>query len=91
MGYPFFRDPDSTALMFSLAGPPVWIVRLIALAVIAWLWLRAQRRRWPRGETLEWIVGAQLAILATGSTLHNNYLVWLLPYFGFLAIAANEC
>lgn len=90
LGYPFFRDPDSTALMFSLSGPPVWIVRLAAIAVIAWLLLRAQRRHWARGETLEWIVGAQLAILATGSTLHNNYLVWLLPYFGFLTFAANE-
>jgi len=36
------------------------------------------------------IVGAQLAILAAGATLHNNYMVWLLPYFGALAIATNE-
>jgi Glycosyltransferase family 87 len=90
IGYPFTRDPDSTALMFSLAGPLVWIVRLAALGVIGWLLLRAQRRRWGRGETLDWIVGAQLAILAAGATLHNNYMVWLLPYFGALAIATNE-
>jgi len=89
IGYPFIRDPDSTALMFSLTEPAVWIVRLAALGVIAWLLLRAQRRRWERGATLEWIVGAQLAILAAGATLHNNYLVWLLPYFGALAIS-NE-
>jgi len=68
----------------------VWIVRLAALGVIGWLLLRAQRRRWGRGETLDWIVGAQLAILAAGATLHNNYMVWLLPYFGALAIATNE-
>ena len=80
----------STALMFSLAGPPAWVVRLTAIAVIAWLLLRAQRRRWRRGETLDWLIGAQVAILAIGSTLHNNYLVWLLPYFGCLAIAEKE-
>jgi Glycosyltransferase family 87 len=90
IGYPFTRDPDSTALTFFLSGPWVWIVRLAALGVIGWLLVRAQRRQWGRGETLEWIVGAQLAILAAGATLHNNYLVWLLPYFGALAIATNE-
>ena len=90
IGYPFTRDPDSTALMFSLTGPMVWIVRLIALAVIGWLLWRAQRRHWAHVEMLEWILGAQLAILAAGATLHNNYLVWLLPYFGALAIASDE-
>jgi hypothetical protein len=90
IGYPFTRDPDSTALMFLLPGPWAWIVRLAALGVMGWLLLRAQRRQWARGETLDWIVGAQLAILAAGATLHNNYMVWLLPYFGALAIATNE-
>jgi hypothetical protein len=90
MGYPFTRDPDSTALMFSLTEPMVWLVRLAALGVIGWLLLRAQRRQWARVETLEWIAGGQLAILAAGATLHNNYLVWLLPYFGALAIVTNE-
>jgi hypothetical protein len=90
LGYPFSRDPDSTAWLFSLTGPMVWIVRLAALAIIGWLLLRAQRRHWTRAATLEWIIGAQLAILAAGTTLHNNYLVWLLPYFGALAIATSE-
>jgi len=90
IGYPLTRDPDSTALMYSLPGPLAWIVRLAVLGVIGWLLLRAQRRQWARGETLDWIVGAQLAILAAGATLHNNYLVWLLPYFGALAITTNE-
>jgi hypothetical protein len=90
IGYPFSRGPDSTALMFSLSEPLVWIVRLAAAAVIVWLLLRGQRRRWAHSDTLDWIVGAQLAILAAGATLHNNYLVWLLPYFGALAIETNE-
>jgi hypothetical protein len=89
LGYPFTRDPDSTALIFSLSEPWAWVVRFMALAVVVGLLLRAQRRRWARGETLDWIVGAQLAILAAGVTFHNNYLIWLLPYFGGLAITTN--
>ena len=89
IGYPFFRDPDSTALMFSLTSSGAWAARLAALVAVAWLWLRARASCWRREEALEWVLGAQLALLLVGSTLHNNYLVWLLPYFGMIA-TVNE-
>ena len=77
--YPFLRGPDSTALAF-LLGPQARLAASAgSLLVAGWLAVRAHVRRWDLTGSLNWLMGAHLLTLGSGSTFHNNYLVWLLP------------
>lgn len=79
LGYPFLRQPDSTAVVFSLSAGARRAMTLVSLAGMAGLAIHAQTRGWDLTGGLDWLVGTLLLVLGTGSTLHNNYLVWLVP------------
>jgi hypothetical protein len=86
LGYPFSRPPDSTSLAFFLAPWEASLVRVLALAATAIIAARAHLRGWEARPSVEYLVCAHLAVLAAGTTLHNNYLVWLLPLLSIFLI-----
>jgi len=79
IGYPFTRPPDSTALVFFCTHAERIGVRVLAIAILGGLALRAHLRAWDRRSAVTYLVFAHIAVLASGTALHNNYLVWLLP------------
>ena len=76
--YPFLRPPDSTAAVFFLDARAAVLLRLAALLAAGGLALRAHRAGWHPRASLEYLLAAHLAMLASGTTFHNNYLLWLL-------------
>jgi hypothetical protein len=77
--YPFFRDADSTAMAFYLSRRMATALRVAGVLAALTLAARAHLRAWAPREAIEYLLGAHLAVLGTGTTLHNNYLLWLLP------------
>jgi hypothetical protein len=76
------RAPDSTALAAFL--PPPWrsalsLAAALAMALTAVTLLRAGGTSRAR---LDYLVGAHLALFLGAPVLHNNYLLWLLPWLG---------
>jgi hypothetical protein len=86
LGYPFTRPPDSTALAFFLAPLAGALVRALALAATAGAAARAHLNGWSARASVEYLVLAHLAVFASGTTLHNNYLVWLLPLLSIFVV-----
>jgi hypothetical protein len=86
LGYPFTRPPDSTALAFFLAPREGSLVRVLALGATAAVAVRAHLRGWDAEASVDYLVFAHLAVLASGTTLHNNYLVWLLPVLSIFLV-----
>jgi hypothetical protein len=85
-GYPFFRAADSTALAFFLSRRMATALRVAGMLAALTLAVRAHRHAWAPRETIEYLLGAHLAALGTGTTLHNNYLLWLLPLLPLFVI-----
>jgi hypothetical protein len=86
LGYPFSRPPDSTSLAFFLAPWQGSLVRMLALAATALFAARAYLRGWDARTSIEYLVCAHVAVLASGTTLHNNYLVWLMPVLSIFLV-----
>ena len=84
MGYPLARDPDSTALMFLLPPSARIVLRLGAVVALIATGVASHTCGWNGRASLNWLIAAHLIVLGTGSTLHNNYLVWLLPLLTLL-------
>jgi hypothetical protein len=89
-GYPFFRDADSTALAFYLSRRTAAALRAAGVLAALTLAARAHRRAWAPREAIEYLLGAHLAVLGTGTTLHNNYLLWLLPLLPLFVIVESS-
>jgi hypothetical protein len=86
IGYPFTRPPDSTALAFFLAPWASALLRALTVLATAAFAVRAHLRGWDARTSLEYLMFAHLAVLASGTTLHNNYLVWLLPLLSLFLV-----
>ena len=90
MSYPFTRAADSTALMFFLGPVERNIVRGAAAALLLAAFVRAHQRQWTLEASVDWLVVSHLIVLGIGGTLHNNYLVWLLPLFALLTMTGRS-
>ena len=87
IGYPLMRAPDSSALAFLLPPGGQILLRVASVAALAAAGMAAHARGWNPRATLNWLLAAHLIVLGTGGTLHNNYLVWLLPLITLLVAA----
>jgi hypothetical protein len=86
LGYPFARPADSTAAIFFLSARAGAALRAAAVCVIVVFAVRGFRARWTVSPAVEYLVASHLAVLAAGTTLHNNYLVWLLPLVAYYVV-----
>jgi hypothetical protein len=86
LGYPFTRLPDSTAAAFFLTQKAAAALRIAAILMMALLARRAHQAHWDGRETVEYLAGSILLVLATGATFHNNYLLWLLPVLSMFSV-----
>jgi hypothetical protein len=86
LGYPFFRPPDSTAPIAFLPSIAATVLKLASAALIIALAWRGVRSKWAGTMPVQYLLGAHIAVLASGPTLHNNYLIWLLPLFALFVI-----
>jgi hypothetical protein len=72
------RYTDSTSIVHYLSPVFRWLLSTAALGTCAFLGWRAVKAGDLRAE-LDYLIVAHVAVLASASVFHNNYLVWLLP------------
>jgi hypothetical protein len=79
-GYPFIRPPDSTSALAFLSAREGLLLRAAAAIVIVVLAFRLRNRGAAATiASAEFLAGTHVAALASATTIHNNYFVWLLP------------
>jgi hypothetical protein len=67
------------------------LLRVAGLVVVVALAWRAHRLAWGTRATLEYLTFGHLMVLSSGTTLHNNYLVWVLPLVSlYLVVAVSQ-
>lgn len=86
VSYPFMnRYTDSTAVAHYLSPLGRKVLSLTALGfcgAFGWRWLRTGDAR----AELDYLLVAHVAVLASGTVFHNNYLVWLMPVMALVLI-----
>jgi hypothetical protein len=78
-GYPFMRPADSTSALAFLAPRQGLMLRAVAAIVVVVLALRLRGAAAMTTASTEFLAGTHVAVLASATTIHNNYFVWLLP------------